>query len=35
MNISEAANAAGVSPKMIKHQEQIGLVATASRSEAG
>lgn len=35
MNIGEAAAAAGVSPKMIRHYEQIGLVAAASRTEGG
>ena len=35
MNIGEAAAAAGVSPKMIRHYEQIGLVPAATRTEAG
>ncbi len=35
MNIGEAAEAAGVSPKMIRHYEQIGLVPAAARSESG
>jgi Cu(I)-responsive transcriptional regulator len=35
MNIGEAAAEAGVSPKMIRHYEQIGLVAPAARTDAG
>ncbi|WP_332749868.1 MerR family DNA-binding protein [Hydrogenophaga sp.] len=35
MNIGEAASAAGVSTKMIRHYEQIGLVPQAERTEAG
>ena len=35
MNIGEAADAAGVSPKMIRHYEQIGLVPEARRTDSG
>jgi Cu(I)-responsive transcriptional regulator len=35
LNISEAAAAAGVSAKMIRHYEQIGLISPAIRTEAG
>jgi len=35
LNISEAAAAAGVSAKMIRHYEQIGLISSALRTDAG
>lgn len=35
MNIGEAADAAGVSAKMIRHYEQIGLVPAAVRTDSG
>lgn len=35
MNIGEAATAAGVTPKMARHYEQIGLLPAAVRTEAG
>jgi Cu(I)-responsive transcriptional regulator len=35
MNIGEAAEAAGLSAKMIRHYEQIGLVPAAARTDAG
>ncbi|MGE4049762.1 MAG: Cu(I)-responsive transcriptional regulator [Piscinibacter sp.] len=35
LNIGEAAEAAGVSAKMIRHYEQIGLVPAAARTDSG
>lgn len=35
MNIGQAAAAAGVSAKMVRHYEAVGLVPAADRTEAG
>jgi Cu(I)-responsive transcriptional regulator len=35
MNIGQAAAAAGVTPKMIRHYESLGLVPEAGRTDAG
>lgn len=35
MNIGEAAAAAGVTPKMIRHYESLGLIPAAARTDAG
>jgi len=35
MNIGDAARAAGVTPKMIRHYEGLGLIPEASRTDAG
>jgi len=35
MNISQAAKASGLTPRMIRHYENIGLLPSAERSPAG
>ncbi len=35
MNIGQAAQATGVTPKMIRHYEALGLLPAVSRSDAG
>ena len=35
MHVGEAAEAAGVAAKVIRHDKQVGLVPAASRTDAG
>jgi len=35
LNIGEAAAAAGVTPKMIRHYESLGMIPEVQRTEAG
>ena len=35
LNIGEAASAAGISPKMIRHYESLGMIPEVQRTEAG
>lgn len=35
LNIGQAASAAGVTPKMIRHYEQLGLIPAVDRTDAG
>ncbi len=35
MNIGQVAQMSGISPKMIRHYEQLGLITVAGRSVAG
>lgn len=35
LNIGEAASAAGVTPKMIRHYESLGMIPDVQRTEAG
>jgi MerR family transcriptional regulator, copper efflux regulator len=35
MNIGEAAERAGITPKMVRHYESLGLLPTVRRSDAG
>ncbi|CAN7299874.1 Cu(I)-responsive transcriptional regulator [Rhizobacter sp. LjRoot28] len=35
LNIGEAASAAGITPKMVRHYESIGLVSAIGRTDSG